>query len=169
MYLTRDIEKNDPDSRLETFLFPHSRRPIPTKLRNGLGHLQSGRCFWCNTTEQVEVVDHVVPWSRSHNESVPNLVLTDARCNNTKSDLAIAPRLARRWLQHLHQNRDQLERLAEASNTPSDEPLTRAWASSAMELTMGSETLAFDVTNSKPTQRNVTLGAFDINWMKYPA
>jgi len=38
-----------------------------------------------------------------------------------------------------------------------------------MELTMGSETLAFDVTNSKPTQRNVTLGAFDINWMKYPA
>ncbi|MCB9413626.1 MAG: hypothetical protein H6525_12410 [Actinobacteria bacterium] len=63
------------------------------KLRNGLGHLQSGRCFWCNTTEQVEVADHVVPWSRSHNESVQNLVLTDARATTPSQTWLSLPAL----------------------------------------------------------------------------
>jgi len=43
----------------------------------------------------------VVPWSRTHNDAIENLVLCDLRCNQVKSDRLPCPRLVERYLDHL--------------------------------------------------------------------
>ena len=90
------VEPHDPEGTLERFLFPHSRRSFPPVFRSGLREIQNGRCFWCGRKSGVDVVDHVAPWSRTHNDAVQNLVLTDAECNAVKSDLPVTapPRAA---------------------------------------------------------------------------
>lgn len=74
------------DERHRQHLFGAARPTFPTMLRDGLAHLQDGRCFYCDAPLAGRPeVDHVVPRTRWPNDAVANLVLAD-RCNGYKGD-----------------------------------------------------------------------------------
>ena len=72
---------------LRKFLFG-SQRIALRRLRGGLLDAQSGDCFYCGDRPALDemAIDHFVPWSRVPNDALANLVLTDGRCNGSKSD-----------------------------------------------------------------------------------
>ncbi len=158
------LAEHDREGSLERFLFPHSRPSFPPEFRSGLRDIQDGRCFWCSRKSGVDVVDHVVPWSRTHNDAVQNLVLTDAECNAVKSDLPISAALARRWRKHLDQNRKALQDVAMRSGRPSDERLSRAWASALTPSGTLESVLVFDVEQALPLRRHMPRASLDITW-----
>jgi hypothetical protein len=71
---------------LDDFLFGVDRQALGV-LVDPLRAVQENRCFYCEQGlgRQVEV-DHFVPWSRSPNDGLPNLVLADKPCNGSKSN-----------------------------------------------------------------------------------
>jgi 5-methylcytosine-specific restriction endonuclease McrA len=106
------------DSRLETFLFGTSRAQTAA-IRAGLWSAQGRRCFYC--TQQLRdvertCVDHFIPWSRYPDDGLDNLVVTDVRCNASKSNSLAAGRHLTRWVRRfmLSSTEDaQLTELAE--------------------------------------------------------
>lgn len=69
-----------------------------TKLRDALRDLQGGACFYCSAEAPPDAqVDHFVPWSRSPDTGIENLVLADTRCNNDKRDFFAASDHVARW------------------------------------------------------------------------
>lgn len=86
-----------PESKLEQFLFGIERSAL-APVRGPLGTLQNGRCFYCDERLGREVeVDHFIPWVRYADNGLDNLVVTDARCNNSKRDFLAAAEHVERW------------------------------------------------------------------------
>ncbi len=95
-------------ARLHESLFGSDR--LNTKsLVAPLSDLQNGKCFYCATsTAKAPHVDHFLPWSLGHNESIENLVLTCEKCNLSKSaTLADVPHLSK-WLDRMNPGSEEL-------------------------------------------------------------
>lgn len=59
-----------------------------SRWRPVLEKLQSGKCFYCSTTNMLNPhVDHALPWSFMLEDKTWNLVLACGDCNGSKSDL----------------------------------------------------------------------------------
>ena len=83
---------------LHEFLFGSERASLePYKVI--LRDLQEGRCFYCArpVLNRSEHIDHFVPWSRYPVDLAHNFVLTDASCNDSKSDLLASVDHLERW------------------------------------------------------------------------
>lgn len=101
---------------LRTFLFNRERKDL-TAVRPELRRLQANRCFYCDRTlpEGSVEVDHVIPWSRTPNDGLFNLVAAHSTCNLDKSaSLPGRPVLAR-WTTR---NTNELNAVAKALGWP---------------------------------------------------
>jgi hypothetical protein len=77
---------------LHRHLFGSDRILPPRPLRDGIGALQDGRCFYCHDPlGSTPEADHFIPRIRCGIEAVENLVLAGRRCNNDKRDLLPGP------------------------------------------------------------------------------
>ena len=61
-------------------------------------------------------VDHFLPWSRKPNNSVENLVLTDSKCNNSKSDFLVTHSIVKMWENRLKTQANDLKSVAAESD-----------------------------------------------------
>ena len=85
------------DARLHAFLFGASRVDLGP-VREPLLAAQRGRCFYCGSRTAEPEVDHFLPWSRTDDNGLCNLVAACGACNGSKRDhLAALPHLDR-WL-----------------------------------------------------------------------
>lgn len=112
-----------PDARLEQFLFGVDRvalEPVRRELRS----LQDDRCFYCEgRLGQDAEVDHFIPWARTANNAIENLVVADHRCNHAKSDYLADVRHVERWVARGARHAEDLTAIAER----------RAWESRSAE------------------------------------
>lgn len=118
-------------SRLHESLFGSDR--LNTKaLVEPLSELQNGQCFYCSTTtKKAPHVDHFLPWSLGHNESVENMVLSCEKCNLSKSaTLADVPHLSK-WLDRMNSGSEEstvLEEIASSVIRPHHPDITKSQA-----------------------------------------
>ena len=101
------------DLTLDEFLFGAERVSLD-RVRAPLLRLQGGRCFYCGDELRGRTdVDHFLPWSRSNDNGLDNLVAAHARCNNAKrASLAAGPHL-QRWIARSRTQGDQLAGVAQ--------------------------------------------------------
>ena len=114
----------------EQFLFGRDRVALE-RIAEGLLDLQRG-CFYCGAPlGRRREVDHFVPWSRSGDDGLDNLVVACARCNGEKSaTLASSDHLAELLLRNRQHDRD-LGAIASERQWPRHPPRTAAVVSSA--------------------------------------
>jgi 5-methylcytosine-specific restriction endonuclease McrA len=88
-----------PEHELLTgFLFGAERSSL-LRAAAVLRELEGSRCFYCGTAVGAGAqVDHFLPWARVPFNGLANLVLTDARCNGSKSDSLASLEHRARWL-----------------------------------------------------------------------
>lgn len=87
--------------QLAEFLFGASRISLD-RVREPLREVQAGRCFYCRADLGTGGdVDHFVPWSRHPDNTVDNLVLAHAACNNAKSSSIAGHEHLRSWVERL--------------------------------------------------------------------
>ena len=77
--------------------------------------LQDGRCFYSRAriTARTAEVDHVLPWSLTHNNSVGNLVLATKAANLAKGDRLPTVVEARAWTQRNTAHENALRSIAD--------------------------------------------------------
>lgn len=142
------------ETDLRRRLFGYARSSWPAGLREALQELQPN-CFYCDgplpsrtassdvpETRAATHIDHFIPWARSFNDSIENLVLADNKCNSRKSAHLCSTELVLRWLKRLTSHQSDLRRIAESLYWPSDESRTlriavsmyRAAATSSLTL-----------------------------------
>ena len=166
----RPAEGADENWSIDQYLFPDSTRlTIPKNVHRSLGEIQQGCCFWCEKPLKGKArhADHVVPWSRSLNNNIENLVISDGYCNSIKSDRLISPTLARRWASHVDRNRDTFKGLARSNNLHFAPNESLAWLISLTRTATG-EVDYFDVSYGEPTVRRARASAvwpLDISWL----
>jgi len=110
---------------LERFLFGAERIDLE-RVRAPIIDLQEGRCFYCGDRLEARAgktpdVDHFIPWSRYPDDSLENLVVTHARCNNAKRDFLAAPGHVEHWREHTRPESRasaELARIADATGWP---------------------------------------------------
>lgn len=117
---------------LRRHLFGADRVAFPKALRQDLGDLQEGRCFYCNRplTLSRSAVDHFLPWSRWPNDAVENLVIADRDCNGRKSDRVAGPLPLGRWARRLGEHGADLAAMAASTGWRSDASRTLSLARS---------------------------------------
>jgi 5-methylcytosine-specific restriction endonuclease McrA len=93
-------KRSNVDSRhddLIQYLFGSQRESLDV-YRKPLVQFQQGRCFYCGQELQGQTaVDHFIPWSRTPNNAVENLVVAHTGCNSAKSDHFAATGHLRTW------------------------------------------------------------------------
>ena len=105
------------ESGLYKHLFGQERENFPEILRTCLRDLQDGNCFYCQVPIKGKgEVDHFLPWSRKPNNSVENLVLTDSKCNNSKSDFLVTHSIVKMWENRLKTQANDLKSVAAESD-----------------------------------------------------
>lgn len=89
-------------SALNNYLFGFTRSAVATFAKY-LIPLQEGKCFYCGAkiTNQSAHVDHVIPWSFSHDDGLDNLVATCSPCNLSKSALLLGLEHLKNWSKRL--------------------------------------------------------------------
>lgn len=155
----KSVWHQDPDWSLDDYLFPDSnRQTVSPAARRAVGQLHGDRCFWCDSllVGKKRHLDHVVPWSRSLNNSVENLVVTDQRCNLKKADHLLSRHLGTKWARHVNSHRGELSRIAETYNLPYAPEDSLAWLISLARST-GGEIDFFDVAESRPVLRRSSM------------
>lgn len=119
------------EQQLHRHLFGRDRLTPPQALREGLIHLQAGRCFYCRRLlHRSPEADHFIPRVRCGIDAVENLVLADRACNSDKRDLLPAPPLVDTWAHRNLEHGAVLARLASDSGWDSDASGTLAVARS---------------------------------------
>lgn len=79
------------------YLFGSDRESLAV-YRQPLITFQKSMCFYCGQElREKTAVDHFIPWSRSPNNAIENLVVTHPSCNGAKSDHFAATRHLRAW------------------------------------------------------------------------
>ena len=96
-----DLNKLD-TSALNDYLFGFMRSAV-TKFAKYLLPLQGGTCFYCATriNHGNAHVDHVIPWSCSHDDGLDNLVATCVPCNSNKSATLLGLPHLKNWSKRL--------------------------------------------------------------------
>ena len=119
---SRFVARRNPEAveDIEVFLFEPNRAQLG-KLRDPLGQLQDGRCFFCQEKVRTPVIDHFLPWTRCADDSLANLVVADQRCNGRKSDHLAAVAHLRHWGERLVRHGSDLEGISEEEVWPYDE------------------------------------------------
>jgi hypothetical protein len=97
-------------------------------------------------------VDHVVAWSRTHNDAIENLVLCDSKCNEKKSDRLPSATLIFKYLEYLDMQRARLVAGAEGKGLMSDRRATLLALHAAI-LYGPSEAECFDVIEGESVVR----------------
>ena len=97
------------DSDLESFLFETSRQSLAI-VQAGLRKI-SNRCFYCNGPVHEADVDHFIPHSLYPRDLAHNFVLTDPKCNRSKSDTLASKQHLDRWLEFTYENSDNLSQI----------------------------------------------------------
>ena len=97
------------DSNLESFLFETSRQSLAI-VQAGLRKI-SNRCFYCNGPVHEADVDHFIPHSLYPRDLAHNFVLTDPKCNRSKSDTLASKEHLDRWLEFTYKNSDNLSQI----------------------------------------------------------
>jgi 5-methylcytosine-specific restriction endonuclease McrA len=97
------------DSDLESFLFETSRQSLAI-VQAGLRKI-SNRCFYCNGPVHEADVDHFIPHSLYPRDLAHNFVLTDPKCNRSKSDTLASKEHLNRWLEFTYKNSDNLSQI----------------------------------------------------------
>ena len=97
------------DSDLESFLFETSRQSLAI-VQAGLRKI-SNRCFYCNGPVHEADVDHFIPHSLYPRDLAHNFVLTDPKCNRSKSDTLASKEHLDRWLEFTYKNSDNLRQI----------------------------------------------------------
>jgi hypothetical protein len=100
---TRDVARwsgvSIEEESLRSHLFGAQRASFPRPFVGALRELQADSCFYCGDRLKSRVeVDHFIAWSRWANDSIENLVVSDA-CNGAKSDHVAAKEHLQRWLE----------------------------------------------------------------------
>ena len=87
-----------PRSGLNKYLFGFMRSEVAS-LAKYLVPLQNSKCFYCDAviTNGRAHVDHVVPWSFSHDDGLDNLVAACVACNLNKSAMLLGLRHLKKW------------------------------------------------------------------------
>jgi hypothetical protein len=117
-----------PESRLEEFLFGTSRIPLYA-VRVPLGELQDARCFYCEgRLDDRTEVDHFIPWARYADNSLDNLVLSHARCNQQKRDFFAATEHLARWTERSRKRDADLGAIAASAGWPRNQARSLAVA-----------------------------------------
>jgi hypothetical protein len=82
--------------------------------------IQQGRCFYSHAriTARGAHVDHFLPWSVTHNNSVGNLVLATAQANLAKRDRLPSKAKFRSWKQRNAEYSTELMRIASETGLP---------------------------------------------------
>lgn len=82
---------------LPRFLFGAERSSL-VRAADALRKMQDSTCFYCSSRIRGAAhVDHFLPWSRTAFNGLSNLVLTDSRCNQAKSDSLAVAAHRERW------------------------------------------------------------------------
>jgi 5-methylcytosine-specific restriction endonuclease McrA len=86
------------DAYLDEFLFGAERIALG-RVRDGLEDVHAGHCFYCGRSARRGAgdIDHFIPWSRSTDNGIENLVLACRPCNNSKRNHLAASRHVIRW------------------------------------------------------------------------
>lgn len=101
------------DLTLDEFLFGAERIGLH-RVRPPLVELQRGSCFYCTDPMKGRVdIDHFLPWSRSGDDGIDNLVAAHARCNSAKRASLAADEHLDRWLRRSEQGHSDLQAIAE--------------------------------------------------------
>jgi len=101
MRYVSDLNKLD-TSALNDYLFGFMRSAVATFAKY-LMPLQRGKCFYCGTginNGSVDV-DHVIPWSVSHDDGLDNLVASCIPCNLDKRATLLGLRHLKKWSKRL--------------------------------------------------------------------
>ena len=87
-----------PRSGLNKYLFGFMRVEVASMAKY-LVPLQKGKCFYCDgaITKANAHVDHVAPWSFSHDDGLDNLVAACAACNLNKSAMLLGLAHLKNW------------------------------------------------------------------------
>ena len=114
------VARRNPDvleeRNLDDFLFGAQRIGLE-RVRSPLRLLQDGRCFYCRVQlTGAPHVDHFLPWSRSSDNGVDNLVAAHASCNRAKKASLAAVGHLQRWVERNAD--DRLTELADDAGWP---------------------------------------------------
>ncbi|MCY3644423.1 MAG: hypothetical protein F4Z00_03575 [Acidimicrobiaceae bacterium] len=99
---------------IHSHLFGRERSMPSIKMRRGLIELQGGKCVLSDEPISVSSgsLDHVIPWSRTRLSHIENFVVTTRRVNSSKSDSLLGPELVDKWLNHVRENSQDIQALA---------------------------------------------------------
>lgn len=88
------------EDALRAHLFSSSRVQFPPKLRAKMAEAQNGKCFYCAKSLGADwAVDHFIPWSKHPSNAAENLVASCKKCNGSKSDKLVVPKLLEPWVE----------------------------------------------------------------------
>jgi 5-methylcytosine-specific restriction endonuclease McrA len=114
------IERQNPEvagsDALRGHLFGVDRISLRTVVAPML-ELQAGRCFYSGDriSDRTAEVDHVLPWSLTHNNSVGNLVLATKAANLSKGDRLPTALQTRHWRRRNIDHDDELRSIADST------------------------------------------------------
>ena len=117
------IERQNPEvsgsDALRQHLFVPDREALRTVVP-ALLDLQSGRCFYTSAslTRSTADVDHFLPWSITHNNSVGNLVLASKDVNRKKADQLASAAKCRAWQARNEEHANALQDIAQTTGLP---------------------------------------------------
>jgi len=116
----------------EDFLFGRDRVALG-RVAEGLLDLQRGACFYCagRVGAGGREVDHFIPWSRSGDDGLDNLVVACRRCNNAKRAFLAGPAHLEPFLARNRTFAGDLDALSRERSWPRDRPRTDATVRSA--------------------------------------
>lgn len=116
-----------PEPVLERQLFGAVRislAPVVTSLVE----LHDGACFYCAGVLEAVDVDHFLPWSLSHDDTIDNLVPSCPSCNNDKRAALVGGDALVRWWARAETHTEDLTAIASIVGWPRDLARTRARA-----------------------------------------
>lgn len=138
-WMTYVSDQNNLDaSALNDYLFGFMRSKVTTFAKY-LMPLQGGKCFYCGIgiNKGNAHVDHVIPWSFSHDDGLDNLVATCSACNLNKSALLLGLPHLKNWSKRLAVGSPEnltIDNLASKHKLLRDLNLTHKYARSAYLL-----------------------------------
>lgn len=115
-----------PDHALRDWLFERERIDL-SPVREPIWLLQGRRCFYCGAALALKSaqVDHVLPWARTSEDALENLVVADRTCNESKSDFLLGQDHLRPWSQRAA---SELDRIARDCDWPVERARVRSTA-----------------------------------------